>query len=53
MATDASSFAIMGVGATVVIIAGDIDLSVGAVYALSGVVDGDGAARGRDPPIRC
>ncbi len=37
MATDASGFAIMGVGATVVIIAGGIDLSVGAVYALSGV----------------
>ena len=38
MATDASGFAIMGVGATIVIIAGGIDLSVGAVYALSGVV---------------
>ncbi|MFN8573868.1 MAG: ABC transporter permease [Gemmatimonadaceae bacterium] len=38
MATDASAFAIMGVGATVVIIAGGIDLSVGAVYALAGVV---------------
>lgn len=37
MATDASSFAIMGVGATIVIVAGGIDLSVGAVYALSGV----------------
>ena len=37
MATDASGFAIMGVGATIVIIAGGIDLSVGAVYALSGV----------------
>jgi ribose/xylose/arabinose/galactoside ABC-type transport system permease subunit len=37
MATDASAFAIMGVGATIVIIAGGIDLSVGAVYALSGV----------------
>jgi ribose transport system permease protein len=37
MATDASAFAIMGVGATLVIIAGGIDLSVGAVYALSGV----------------
>ncbi|HUX33908.1 MAG TPA: hypothetical protein VMV51_08535, partial [Gemmatimonadaceae bacterium] len=32
MATDASGFAIMGVGATIVIIAGGIDLSVGAVY---------------------
>jgi ribose/xylose/arabinose/galactoside ABC-type transport system permease subunit len=38
MATDASTFAIMGVGATLVIISGAIDLSVGAVYALSGVV---------------
>ena len=38
MATDASAFAIMGVGATMVIISGGIDLSVGAVYALSGVV---------------
>ena len=37
MGTDASSFAIMGVGATIVIIAGGIDLSVGAIYALSGV----------------
>lgn len=37
MATDASAFAIMGVGATLVIISGGIDLSVGAVYALSGV----------------
>src|SRR5690242_21285011 len=37
MATDASAFAIMGVGATIVIIAGAIDLSVGAIYALSGV----------------
>ena len=31
MGTDASSFAIMGVGATIVIIAGGIDLSVGAI----------------------
>ncbi len=38
MATDASTFAIMGVGATMVIIAGGIDLSVGSVYALAGVV---------------
>ncbi len=38
MATDASAFAIMGVGATIVIISGGIDLSVGAVYALAGVV---------------
>ena len=38
MATDASAFAIMGVGATIVIIAGGIDLSVGAIFALSEVV---------------
>src|SRR6185437_1871579 len=37
MGTDASSFAIMGVGATIVIISGGIDLSVGAIYALAGV----------------
>ena len=37
MATDASTFAIMGVGMTIVIISGGIDLSVGAVYALAGV----------------
>ena len=37
MATDASAFAIMGVGATLVIISGGIDLSVGAIYALAGV----------------
>src|SRR5207247_3963331 len=37
MATDASFFAIMAVGATIVIISGGIDLSVGSVYALAGV----------------
>src|SRR3954463_4424875 len=36
-ATDASFFAIMAVGATIVIISGGIDLSVGAIYALAGV----------------
>ena len=36
-ATDASFFAVMAVGATIVIIAGGIDLSVGSVYALAGV----------------
>jgi ribose/xylose/arabinose/galactoside ABC-type transport system permease subunit len=35
--TDASFFAIMAVGATVVIISGGIDLSVGSIYALAGV----------------
>ena len=35
-ATDATFFAIMAIGATVVIISGGIDLSVGSVYALSG-----------------
>jgi len=37
-ATDASFFAIMAVGATIVIICGGIDLSVGSVYALAGVL---------------
>src|SRR5437867_11622809 len=36
-ATDTSFFAIMAIGATVVIVSGGIDLSVGSVYALSGV----------------
>src|SRR5262245_16869892 len=36
-ATDASVFAIMAIGATIVIISGGIDLSVGSIYALSGV----------------
>ncbi len=36
-ATDASFFAIMAIGATFVIISGGIDLSVGSIYALSGV----------------
>ena len=35
--TDASFFVIMAVGATVVIISGGIDLSIGSVYALAGV----------------
>ena len=39
-ATDASFVAIMAVGATIVIISGGIDLSVGSVYALSGVAMG-------------
>ena len=37
-ATDASFFVIMAVGATVVIISGGIDLSVGSIYALAGVM---------------
>jgi ribose transport system permease protein len=37
-ATDASFFAIMAVGATIVIISGGIDLSVGSIYALAGVL---------------
>jgi ribose transport system permease protein len=36
-ATDTSFFAIMAVGATIVIISAGIDLSVGSVYALCGV----------------
>ncbi len=35
-ATDASFFAVMAVGATVVIISNGIDLSVGSIYALAG-----------------
>src|SRR5688500_19421125 len=37
VATDASFFSIMAVGAAIVIISGGIDLSVGAIYALTGV----------------
>jgi ribose transport system permease protein len=47
-ATDASFVAIMAVGATVVIISGGIDLSVGSVYALAGVAMGL-ILRGGDP----
>lgn len=36
-ATDASFFAIMAIGATMVIISGGIDLSIGSIYALSGI----------------
>jgi ribose/xylose/arabinose/galactoside ABC-type transport system permease subunit len=38
LAKDTSFFAIMAVGMTFVIIAGQIDLSIGATYALSGVL---------------
>jgi ribose transport system permease protein len=37
-ATDTSFFAIMAVGATLVIISGGIDLSIGSTYAFSGVL---------------
>ncbi len=36
-ATDASFFAIMAIGMTLVIISGGIDLSVGSIYALAGI----------------
>ncbi|MHB0999108.1 MAG: ABC transporter permease [Armatimonadota bacterium] len=36
-ATDASFYAIMAIGATMIIISGGIDLSVGSIYALAGV----------------
>src|SRR5438067_9405571 len=36
--SDASLFAIMAVGATIVIISGGIDLSVGSIYALAAVL---------------
>src|SRR4051794_41923188 len=50
-ATDASFFAIMAVGATIVIISGGIDLSVGSIYALAGGAAGLGPpqAGGRQP----
>src|SRR3979411_1635907 len=35
--TDASFFAIMAIGATLVIVSGGVDLSVGSIYALAGV----------------
>ena len=38
LAKDTSFIAIMAVGATIIIIAGGIDLSVGAIYALAGVL---------------
>lgn len=38
--TDASFFAIMAVGMTMVIVSGGIDLSVGAIYAFAGVIVG-------------
>ena len=59
-ATDASFFAIMAVGATIVIISGGIDLSVGSVYALAGVsmglilrvaAPGIDGGRGSDSPV--
>ncbi len=37
IATDTSFFAIMAIGVTMVILTGGIDLSVGSIYALSGV----------------
>jgi ribose/xylose/arabinose/galactoside ABC-type transport system permease subunit len=48
-ATDASFFAIMAIGATLVIISGGIDLSVGSIYALSGVTTAI-VLRGMAPP---
>src|SRR5688572_15808647 len=38
LAKDTSFIAIMAVGATIIIISGGIDLSVGAIYALTGVL---------------
>ena len=37
-ATDASFFAVMAIGITVVIVSGGIDLSIGSTYALAGVL---------------
>lgn len=53
-ASDASFFAIMAVGVTIVIITGGIDLSVGSIYALCGVstalfLKAMPSLQGRDP----
>jgi ribose transport system permease protein len=37
-ATDASFFAVMAIGITIVIVSGGIDLSIGSTYALAGVL---------------
>lgn len=55
-ATDASFFAIMAVGATIVIISGGIDLSVGSIYAFAGVtmamvLRSQGSERGAGPVL--
>ncbi len=57
LAKDTSFIGIMAVGATLVIIAGQIDLSVGAIYALASVVGamvfrsfGPGGALAASPP---
>jgi len=57
LAKDTSFIAIMAVGMSIVIIAGGIDLSVGAIYALASVVGalvlrhyGPGGAAGTGPP---
>jgi len=57
LAKDTSFIAIMAVGMSIVIIAGGIDLSVGAIYALASVVGalvlhhyGPGGAAGSGPP---
>ena len=57
LAKDTSFIAIMAVGMSIVIIAGGIDLSVGAIYALTSVVGalvlrhyGPGGAAGGGPP---
>jgi ribose transport system permease protein len=58
LAKDTSFIAIMAVGATIVIISGGIDLSVGAIYALAGVLGalffnlyGPDGARATDSPF--
>lgn len=49
LAKDTSFIAIMAVGATFVIIAGGIDLSVGATYALASVLSALAFTKGEDP----
>ena len=48
-ATDASFFAVMAIGMTLVIVSGGIDLSIGSTYALAGVVAAM-AVRGMNGP---
>lgn len=56
IASDSSFFAIMAVGVTLVIITGGIDLSVGSIYALCGVMTAiflrsQPAFQGKDPSV--
>ena len=50
VALQVTSIAYLGIGATCVIITGGIDLSVGSILALSGVVAGRAMDRFQPPP---